>query len=173
MKRLLLVLTLALACLASGAAYSQIPVNMDKGDLAFAIGANFGWDYGVGASAEYMFARVNLADSVPLTFGLAIRGGVGFMYSTNYVVAGLATAHMSLGFIPDVPRWIGNFDFYYGLGLGVGAGSDFGIGIANSGGIAYYLAPNLAIYSSVVYVRYFQNSPNGSGFGSVGLIFKL
>ncbi|MCX7027603.1 MAG: hypothetical protein NT061_09000 [Spirochaetes bacterium] len=171
MKKLLIVLLLV--CLAGGAAYAQIPVNMDKGDLAVAAGVNFGWDYGIGASVEYMFARVNIADAVPITFGVALRGGVGFIYSTNYIVAGLATAHLSLGFIPDIPRWIKNFDFYYGLGLGIGAGSHFGIGVGNSGGLAYYIKPNLALYSSVIYVRYFENNPGGTGFGSVGLIFKL
>ncbi len=171
MKKLLRVLLLA--CLMSSAAYAQIPVNMDKGDLAVAAGVNFGWDYGIGASVEYMFARVNIADAVPITFGIALRGGVGFIYSTNYIVAGLATAHLSLGFIPDIPRWIKNFDFYYGLGLGIGAGSRFSIGMGNSGGLAYYIEPNLALYSSVIYVRYFENHPGGTGFGSVGLIFKL
>ena len=171
MKKVCIVLLMV--CLTGAAAYSQIPVNMDKGDLAVAGGVNFGWDYGIGASVEYMFARVNIADAVPLTFGVALRGGIGFIYSTNYIVAGLATAHLSLGFIPDLPRWIKNFDFYYGLGLGMGAGSHFGIGIGNSGGLAYYLTPKVALYSSVIYVRYFENSPGGSGFGSVGLIFKL
>jgi hypothetical protein len=171
MKKLLIVLVLF--CLAGGAIYSQSPVNMNKGDLAAAVGANFGWDYGVGASLEYVFARLDVADAVPITFGVALRGGVGFISSTNYLVAGLATAHLSFGFIPDLPGWIKNFDFYYGLGLGVGAGSAFGIGIANSGGVAYYLVPNIALYTSVLYVRYFQNNPGGSGFGSVGLIFKF
>jgi hypothetical protein len=166
-------IALVLVCLAGGAAYSQIPVNMDKGDLAVAAGVNFGWDYGIGASVEYMFARVDIADAVPITFGVALRGGVDFIYNTNYIVVGLATFHMSLGFIPDLPRWIKNFDFYYGLGLGIDAGSAFNVGIGNSGGIAYYINPNLALYSSVIYVRYFNNNGGGSGFGSIGLIFKL
>ena len=171
MKKLLT--TLALACLIGGAAYAQIPVNMDKGDLAVAVGVNFGWDYGVGGSIEYMFARVDIADAVPITFGAAVRGGVGFLYSPNYTVVGLATLHWSLGFISELPLWIKKFDFYYGLGLGVGGGPGFGIGIGNSGGIAYYLNPNLALYSSVIYVRYFETGGGGSGFGSFGLIFKL
>jgi hypothetical protein len=171
MKRI--VIALALVCLIGGVAFSQAIVNMDKGDLAVAAGINFGWDYGIGGSVEYVFARVDVAETVPITFGFAVRGGVGFIYSTNYTVAGLATLHWGLGFISELPRWIKNFDFYYGLGIGVGAGSDFGIGIANSGGVAYYLSSNLALYTSVVYVRYFENAGGGSGFGSLGLIFKF
>lgn len=167
------IIAFALTCLIGGAAYAQIPVNMDKGDLAVAVGVNFGWDYGIGGSVEYMFARVDIADAVPITFGVAVRGGVDFIYSTNYTVVGLATLHWSLGFISELPSWIKKFDFYYGLGLGVGAGSTFGIGIGNSAGIAYYLNHNLALYTSVIYVRYFEPGGGGSGFGSFGLIFKL
>ncbi|MFA5851443.1 MAG: hypothetical protein WC820_01965 [Spirochaetales bacterium] len=167
------IIAFALACLIGGAAYAQIPVNMDKGDLAVAAGVNFGWDYGVGGSVEYMFARVDIADAVPLTFGVAVRGGVDFIYTTNYTVVGLATLHWSLGFISELPLWLKKFDFYYGLGLGVGAGSTFGIGIGNSAGIAYYLNHNLALYTSVIYVRFFEPGGGGSGFGSFGLIFKL
>ena len=171
MKKLIIVF--ALACMIGGAAYAQIPVHMDKGNLAVAAGVNFGWDYGFGGSIEYMFARVDIAESVPLTFGLAARAGVGFIYGTNYTVVGLATLHWSLGFISELPLWLKKFDFYYGLGLGIGAGSGFHVGIGNGGGVAYYIKPNLAIYSSVIYVRYFENSAGGSGFGSFGLIFKL
>lgn len=164
---------LGLVFLMSGVAYSQIPVNMDKGDLAFAAGVNFGWDYGLGGSVEYVFARVDIADAVPVTFGLAVRGGVGFIYSTNYTVVGLVTSHLSLGFISDLPIWVSKFDFYYGLGLGFGAGSSFGIGLGNGAGIAYYLKPNIALYTSVIYVRYFDDTGGSSGFGSLGLILKL
>jgi hypothetical protein len=173
MKRICIALSLALVCLIGAGAYPQAPVNMDKGDLALAAGLNFGWDYGIGASVEYMFARVDVGNTVPLTFGLALRGGVNFVYSTNYIVVGLVTTHFSLGFIPELPQWVKNFDFYYGLGLGLGAGSSFGIGIGNGGGISYYLAPNLALYSSVIYTRYFNSIGSGSGFGSIGLIFKI
>jgi hypothetical protein len=172
MKKFIVVL--ALACLVGGAAYAQIPVSMDKGDFSVAAGINFGWDYGFGGSLEYMFARVDIADAVPITFGVAARAGVGFVYGTNYTVVGLATAHLSLGFISDLPSWLKPFDFYYGLGLGAGFGTnDFGFGLGNGGGVAYYLNPNLAIYSSVIYVRYFDRTAGGSGFGSIGLIFKL
>lgn len=171
MKKLMILLVLV--TMVAGGVYSQVPVNMDKGDLAIAAGVNFGWDYGLGGSVEYVFARVDIADAVPVTFGLAVRGGVGFIYSTNYTVVGLVTSHLSLGFISDLPSWIKRFDFYYGLGLGFGAGSSFGIGLGNGAGIAYYLVPNIALYTSVIYVRYFDNSGGGSGFGSLGLIFKL
>jgi len=164
---------LAIVLLTAGVAYSQVPVNMDKGDFALAAGVNFGWDYGVGGSVEYMFARVDIADELPITFGLAARAGVGFFHGTNYTVAGLTTAHMSLGFIPGLPLWLTKFDLYYGLGLGFGAGTEFGVGIASGGGIAYYLEPKIAIYTSGIYVRYFDSTGGGSGFGSVGLIFKL
>jgi len=171
MKKMMVVLVLAI--LIGGAAYAQIPVNMDKGDVAVAVGFNFGWDYGVGGSVEYMFARVNLADSFPITFGLAARGGVGFIYGTNFTLVGLATAHFGLGFIADLPYWLKKFDFYYGLGLGFGFDPAFNIGIGNGGGISYFLYPNLAIYSSVIYARFFNVNAGGSGFGSIGLIFKF
>jgi len=167
------IIAFALVCLIGGAAYSQSPVHMDKGDLAVAAGVNFGWDYGVGGSAEYVFARVDIADTVPITFGLAVRGGVNFIYSTNYTVVGIATLHWGLGFIEELPSWLKKFDFYYGLGMGVGAGADFGIGIGNSAGLAYYLTSNLALYTSVIYVRFFEDGRGGSGFGSFGLLFKL
>jgi len=171
MKKIMILLAIVL--LTAGAAYGQAPVNMDKGDFSIAAGVNFGWDYGVGGSVEYMFARVDIADELPITFGLAARVGVGFFHGTNYTVAGLTSAHMSLGFIPGLPLWLTKFDLYYGLGLGFGAGTDFGVGIASGGGIAYYLEHDIAIYTSGIYVRYFDNTGGGSGFGSVGLIFKL
>jgi hypothetical protein len=168
-----IIVLIALACLVGSAAYAQIPVNMNKGDLAASVGFNFGWDYGVGAGIEYMFARVDIADAVPITFGLAAKGGAGFMYGTNFILVGLATAHFGLGFIPELPTWIRKFDFYYGLGLGTGLGAEFGIGLGNGGGVSYFIKPDLAIYSSVIYARYFDNTGKGSGFGSLGLIFKL
>ena len=171
MKKFILVV--ALACLAGTAAFAEIPVNMDKGDLAVAAGVNFGWDYGFGGSLEYIFARIDIANAVPITFGLAARGGVGFIDGSNLVVVGLGTFHFGLGFISELPRWMKNFDFYYGLGLGGGFGSNPGLGVGNGGGISYFFQPNLAIYSSVIYVRYFDNTPGHAGFGSIGLIFKL
>lgn len=146
---------------------------MNKGDLAVSVGANFGWDYGIGLGVEYMFARVDIANAVPITFGVAAKAGIGFIYSTNFTAVGLVTAHFSLGFIRELPRWIKNFDFFYGLGLGLGAGPYVGVGMGNAGGIAYYFRPDLALYSSVIYARYYDNGGWSSGFGSFGLIFKL
>lgn len=168
-----LIIMLALVCLVGGVAFAQIPVNMNKGDFAASVGVNFGWDYGIGAGVEYMFARVDLADAIPLTFGLAAKAGAGFISGTNFTIVGLATLHFSLGFISDLPRWIKNFDFYYGLGLGMGVGTNFGLGLGNSGGISYFLNPNLALYSSVIYARYFNQTGSGSGFGSFGLTWKI
>ena len=146
---------------------------MNKGDLAVSAGLDFGWDYGFAVGIEYMFARVDIANAIPITFGIAAEAGAGFFYSTNFTVVGLVTAHISPGFISDLPRWIKNFDFFSGMGLGFGAGTNVGLGMGSAGGVAYYFKPNLALYSSVIYAHYYANDGGNSGFGSLGLIFKL
>ena len=122
-----LIIMLALVCLVGGVAFAQIPVNMNKGDFAASVGVNFGWDYGIGAGVEYMFARVDLADAIPLTFGLAAKAGAGFISGTNFTIVGLANAPLQprLYFRPsplDQEFRISTTDW----GLGMGVGTNFG-----------------------------------------------
>jgi hypothetical protein len=141
-------------------------VHMDKGDLAVNAGINV-LGLGIGGGAEMMLARWDIANVIPLTFGVAGKAGIGLLSGFNLTVAALGTAHFGLATFTDLPEWLQKFDWNTGLGLGIGIGKTFGIGIAYGGGISYYLKPELAIHTEWISVS------NATGIANVGVLLKL
>jgi len=147
------------ATAASGAA------NADVGDLMVNAGINFGWyGFGVGGGVEYMFAKWDIPNFAPLTFGGAGKIGV-YIPGFDIDIAALATMHFGLKAFTSLPEFLRNFDWYWGLGLGVGIGTYGGVGVSTGSGISYFLNPNLAINADYFYTNYF-----GSGSGSSGIL---
>ena len=172
MKKTVAVLVL-LVVLAFGA-FAQSKPNMDKGDFAASVGLNLGWGFGVGGGAEMMLARWDIADTIPLTFGAAVKAGVDLWPGFELTIAGLGTAHFGLGTFSELPEWLQKLDWHIGLGLGLGisGGSGFGIGIASGGGVSYHFSPSLAVIAESFYAAHF-NRGYGHGLSLLGVQFKL
>jgi hypothetical protein len=169
MKKTIVVLLL-LAVVSFGA-FAQGKPLMDKGDFAVSIGANLGWGFGVGGGAEMILARVDIADTIPLTFGAAVKAGLDLYPSFELTVAGVGTAHFSLSTFTELPSWAQKFDWYAALGLGIGLGDSFGIGVASGGGVSYHFSPTLAVIAESLYAKHFTRT--GHGFSAIGVQFKL
>jgi len=170
MKRLSAAFILFVFMIFGSFAQAAGKTNMDKGDVAANVGMNLGWGYGVGGGAEYMFARWNIADTVPITFGGAVKAGADFWPGFELTVAGLVTAHFGLATF-DVPDWAKKFDWYTALGVGVGIGDTFGIGLASGGGMAYHFSPKMAVMAESIYAKHFNRSSHG--FSTIGVLFRL
>ncbi|MCX7027436.1 MAG: hypothetical protein NT061_08140 [Spirochaetes bacterium] len=167
MKKIIAVLVLIGLVVSGTFAADSGKTNMDKGDVAASIGLNFGGGFGVGGGFEYMFARWDIANVVPLTFGGAVKAGLDFT-PFELTVAGLVTAHFGLATF-DVPDWAKKFDWYTGLGLGLGIGSHNGLGFASAGGISYHFTPQIAALFDEVY----NIGPYSHGLTTLGVQFKF
>lgn len=167
MKRtVILLVALCLVIGAASAAEGQGEANVNVGDLMVNAGVNYGWyGFGVGGGVEYMFAKWDIPNFAPLTFGGAAKVGVSFGSGVSVDVAALGTMHFGLKTFSSLPEWMRNLDWYWGLGAGLGIGTYGGFGIATGSGICYYLNPTLAINADYFYANYF-----GSGSGSTGVI---
>jgi opacity protein-like surface antigen len=162
-----LVVLAVILCVFSSFAFAQSAGegHAAVGDFMVNAGINFGWyGFGVGGGAEYIFAKWDIPNFAPLSFGGAGRVAVYFP-GFDIDIAALATAHFGLKTFSSLPPWLRNFDWYYGLGLGVGIGDYGGVGISTGSGICYYLNPTLAISADYFYTNYF-----GSGSGSSGTL---
>jgi len=175
-KSLILV---AAVCILSGFAYaenSRLAPLMDKGTFAANAGLSFGWGIGVGGGAEYVLARVDIADVLPLTFGAAGRGFFSSAWGYGFLdLAAMGTVHVGfkgIGLSSEVKRWIDPIDYYVGLGLGINVlggnywSNRFPLGLASISGASYFLNDNFAINAEGGYMGY-------SGYGMIGVLFKF
>lgn len=185
---------------AKAAKASGLVPYVDKGETLVNVGIGWG---GLSGGAERTFARVDIADVVPVTFGAAARAfvdpGIFYSWSSFAIGAGaFATAHV--GFkgldLPSGLYWISHCDTYAGLGLGFAsatAGSAYsssyytfkpGIGISTFEGVSYYLNDKLALnfeYGYIGAVKYSYTYPGyeytSTGwplyYSTFGVIFKL
>jgi opacity protein-like surface antigen len=166
-------------CLVTAFAFAESPKVSsgtpwaDKGTTMVNIGADFSWwGIGVGAGVEYMFAKVDIANFAPLTFGVAAKAGLHFGSSLNLGVASLGTMHFGLKTFSSLPDFFRNLDWFIGLGVGMGILNPFGVGFASGGGISYYLNDKLAINAESVYTNYFGSL--GSGLiSTLGIRLRL
>jgi hypothetical protein len=180
---LLVVCGLAFAAGPSGSGMTLVPW-VDKGSLI--VNADIGW--GLTAGAEYDFARINIANVVPITFGAAARvswdPGLLLDYS-SFGLGALVTAHVGLKSVslPSGLSWASHFDFYAGLGLGIGslslAGYTFplGFGISTFEGTSYYFNDKFALNLEYGYLG---RSTDNTGYYTysvyywgVGAVLKL
>jgi len=188
MKRFLvlaLVLSLVLGAVWAEDAASSAPL-MDVGDLAVSAGLGYGIFWGaldVSAGAEIMLGQFLVGESIPLTYGAAVKGAYyrygGILdYFISYLGAGVfGTLHVSLKDLPWLAdtAFLRNVDTYVGLGLGLygyhdsyyGASEDeFRLGFRSTGGFNYFLSPSLAINVEGGYY-------GGWGGGLLGILLKL
>jgi hypothetical protein len=164
-----------IAC-AVGAAGFALDANMDKGTFAATGGVELGWGFGIGGGAEYVFARLDIADQIPLTFGAAGRGYLMSGWGYTFLETGiLGTCHVSfkgLDLPRDVKTWSDKLDYYVGLGLGIGLiQSDYWndrspIAFASVSGVNYFLKKNLALTAEGGYMGYW-------GYGLFGVTYKF
>lgn len=137
----------------------------NKGDLIVNAGALYGWyGFGVGGGAEYIFARWNVTERLPLTFGAAAKASFGYPGLAADLGA-MATMHFDFEGFPALPRFLRNFDWYWGLGLGACLGSSFGTGPLGATGTSYFINPRLAINIDIYAPIYI-----GLGVGYTGLV---
>ena len=173
------IIVVALACAVSGMAFAQdaaIDPHMDKGTLAVNAGLAFGWGIGLGGGAEFVLARVDLAEILPLTFGAAGRAYFSSAWGYSFFdVAAMGTGHVGLKGLdlpPEMKPWTDRLDYYVGLGIGVSlAGTDYWtdrspINFASMTGVNYFLNDNLAINFESGYMGYW-------GYGLVGVLLKF
>lgn len=176
MKKFALLMALLCAVTFSALAAPSAPATSGEahanvGDLMVNAGINFGWyGFGVGGGVEYIFAKWDIPNFAPLTFGGAGKVAV-YIPGFDIDLAALATMHFGLKTFTSLPEFLQNFDWYWGLGLGVGIGTYGGIGMSTGSGICYYLNPNLAINADYFYTDYFSSGSGSSGV--LGIKMKL
>ena len=182
MKKRLVALVLALALVAPFAALAD-ETYYQPGNVvpSIGIGASVGWG-GFGLwlypGVEFMVAKVKISGSVPLDFGVAVKGllGVsGFGYGYFTVGAGaFGTAHLCFRGIDWDVDFLDPVDIWIGLGIaaslhipygGAGAWGGWPLYPAGAAGINYFLNDRFALMLSGGYW--------GEGGGYVGVLYKL
>jgi hypothetical protein len=199
-KLLVLVLLVFLAFSGTLAAQETDDLDLEPlmapGDLAITAGLGYGFFIGaidVSGGVELMLSRVDIADTIPITFGVAGKAYY-YRYSYDYTFTatdyhytylgggGFATAH--LGFkdldLDESLEWLDNVDTYVGLGVGFYSYNDtyyseylnesyntFQIQFQSTGGVNYFITPNVAIN--------FEGGYYGGwgGGGLIGILVKL
>jgi len=182
---------LAFGAVAPGAAApgaATLEPLMASGDLAVTAGIGYGFLWGaidVSGGVEYMLGQFTVAGILPFTYGAAAKasfyswnGGLGTDYVDSYLGAGVfGTLHFGLRDLdlPDGLSFLANVDTYIGLGAGffsqtygysASKSTAFKVGIRGTGGVNYFIAPNIAITTEGGYY-------GGYSSGLVGLLFKL
>ncbi|MEM5947700.1 hypothetical protein WKV44_03995 [Spirochaetia bacterium 38H-sp] len=167
----------------------KIDAIMKPGNMGIYAGIGTGVFWGAldfSGGFEAIFSQYDIGDSLPITFGVAVRGGIfswketwvlGDYYYTYLGGGVFATAH--LGFtkdsVPENLQFLANTDFYVGLGpqfysysYGYSSSkvSNFIIGFGSTGGINYFLTDNFAINLEGGYYGYY-------GGGIIGVLFKF
>lgn len=159
------------------------------GDLVATVGIGWG---GISGGVEFNLAQVDIAQVIPLTFGVAARASIDpfFLEYTTLGAGVLGTAHV--GFkslnLPENLRWLGNVDSYIGLGVGLATAlNDYyapGIGFSTFEGVSYYLNDHLAISFEYGYLGKVKYSNTSAYYGyydyawtyyysTIGVTFKL
>jgi hypothetical protein len=144
----------------------------DKGDLIADAGILYGWyGFGAGGGIEYIFATWEIPRFTSLGFGAAAKASFGYPGLAADLSA-LATLHFGLKGFSTLPRFLRNFDFYWGLGLGACLGSYFGAGPALATGISYFISPGFAINADF-YAPYYLNLGAAGYTAMIGAKWKI
>ena len=183
-KRMLVFLLAAALCVtgvfAKGNAWTPGPEPlMAPGDLALTAGVGYGFFWGavdVSGGAEYMLGKFMIADTIPLTYGAAVKAAYYGYSDWHYLGAGgFGTLHLSLKDLnlSESMGWLSNVDSYIGLGAGFysynwasGSYSEFRVGLRTVGGFNYFLNDRIALNFEGGYY-------GGWGSGLIGILFKL
>lgn len=150
----------------------------EKGDLSAGAGLGIGYGYwGIGLSvfpgAEWTFADIKIAETIPLAFGVSARGLISLSswYGAVFGVGPFITAHIGFNGL-DIPEFLQKIDFYSAIGLAVTFGGNLAyydvstLGIASYGGVNYFLKDNLALVLEQMYWSYYSNT-------TVGVLLKF
>ncbi len=169
---------------------------MSPGDLAVTPGVGYGFLWGaidVSGGVEYMLGQFKIADTLPLTYGAAVKASyfgwhegsyAGYDWKYSYLGAGaFGTLHFGLKSLslPGNMAWLANVDSYIGVGAGFYSYSypswnsatsayvqanEFRIGLRTTAGVSYFFTPNVALVTEGGYY-------GGWGGGLVGILIKL
>jgi hypothetical protein len=169
MKRVILVLILALACVAGAVAqevHAKDGMLMAPGDMA--LSAGFDFSLGVNAGYELVIGKFDIG-KLTFSYGAKAIGGLSFLGGLGFTAGGVGTLHFSWACLdlPDNLWWIENIDSYIGLGLGffsyaTEVGGVSGFGLISHGGSSYFFNPNLAVTVA-----------GGVGGSYIGVLLKM
>jgi hypothetical protein len=116
----------------------------------------------VGAGAEYVIGKFDVAKIVPLSFGAAVRAQfyLDSIDAKPLYLGGFATLHLDWGSLDWAKGidWLANVDSYIGVGLKMRPA----FGFDTIGGTSYFFMKNLAV-----------NVEAGLYGGAIGLLFKF
>jgi hypothetical protein len=157
MKKLLVVLVLI--AVTAGAFADDIFTSYNKpGNIN--VYASVGWYFWpeVSVAAEYVAGEFKIG-TVPLDWGVAVRGGMDFWSGgVDYAVGALATLHLGLAVAP--------IEFYASLGACFyGPTSYFPVTVASYGGVTWWFSKKIGLV--------LENGYLGWYFWGAGLELKL
>lgn len=186
MKRMLMLLlfTAALVVLVPASLFAQSSSGFTSyykpGNVALTADVGGGTYYtsfslAIYPGAEFLLAKYRVGDYLPLDFGVAARGRIGFDSAIGGAgldlgAGGFGTIHVGFRGIPgDLGKILGRFDLFAGFG----AVFDFvsplyyqGLGFGEFSGLNYFLTDNLAVsLSNQWWHNYFD--------GTIGLRLKF
>ena len=130
------------------------------GSLNANIGLGLGYStgLGIGGGVEYAIGSFKIADTVPFSWGAAVRAGLSIGEDSSLSAAALATLHFCWGYLDSGLPFFDNLDTYIGLGLAVVPG----LYLESIGGFSYYFSDSIAI-----------NLEGGLKAAYLGVLFKL
>jgi hypothetical protein len=155
---------LCVAALASAEDFSKNGMLLKPGTIDLNAGLGWGWNYGVdvGAGAEYIIDKFDVAKDVPFTFGAAARASLYIenLNDTPLAIGAFGTLHFNWGALklPSGLYWLKNVDSY------VGVGPDLLPSLRLDGicGVSYFFSKNLAV-----------NLEAGIGGSQIGVLYKF
>lgn len=159
----LMLLTIALVVALPGTLFAQSSTSFTSyykpGNVVASIDGGVSFSpYGFSVAAypglEFLLAKYQIGDVIPLDFGAAVKGrlgvGVGSSSGFGIGIGGFGTAHFGFRGMPgDLANIIGRLDFVIGLGLSFDIASAYytnsGLGFASFGQVNYFLNDSTAI----------------------------
>jgi hypothetical protein len=121
--------------------------------------ASVGWYYWpeVTVAAEFMLGEFDLG-TVPLDWGVAVRGGMDFWSGgIDFGVGALATLHLGLAVVP--------IEFYASLGVCYNNYAAFPVTVASFGGATWWFSKNIGLLVENGYLGWY--------FWGVGVQVKI
>ena len=145
-RRVLLVAALViLAALAFAEPVAKDGMIIAPGTLDVNVGIGYGyvWGLDIGGGAEFAIGKFMIGESLPFSYGVAARAGLGIGDTFPLSLAALGTVHFCWGAIewPDELAWLANVDSYIGLGLQILPG----LYITSISGSSYFINEHFAI----------------------------
>ncbi len=183
----MLVILLLSTTVFAGTKRGKIDSVYKPGDVTVSMSIGFGYE-GITfyPGAELLLSQKRIAGTLPLDFGVAVRGFyndystsiLGYDWGwTAYGIGAFGTAHLSFREFDLSFKYLDNLDFYIALGIKydhfsyTGVYSSYydssygGIGIVAIGGINYFFTEHFALVLEGTYW--------GTGGGTIGVLYKF